>query len=141
MILISHRGNINGPNKTMENNPNYVVSALNAGFNVEIDFWYIKKKLYLGHDHPQYLINANFLKKKKLWCHAKNLEALVYLRKTNYNYFWHENDSFTITSKGYIWTYPGQELSRFAICVLPEKFKWKKTKCLGICSDFIENYK
>jgi hypothetical protein len=74
-------------------------------------------------------------------CHAKNLEGLVYLSNTNYNYFWHENDSFIITSKGYIWTYPGAKLSKFAICVLPEKFKWKKTQCIGICSDFIANYK
>jgi hypothetical protein len=125
----------------MENNPDYIIAALNAGFNVEIDFWCIKKKIYLGHDHPQYLIKENFLKNKNLWCHAKNLDGLVYLSKTNCNYFWHENDSFTITSKGYIWTYPGKDLSKFAICVLPEKFKWKKTKCVGICSDFIENYK
>jgi hypothetical protein len=141
MILISHRGNISGPNKVMENNPDYIISALRSGFDVEIDFWCVKNKLYLGHDYPQFLIKENFLKKKKLWCHAKNLEGLVYLSNTNYNYFWHENDSFTITSKGYIWTYPGAKLSKFAICVLPEKFKWKKTQCIGICSDFIANYK
>jgi hypothetical protein len=141
MILISHRGNIDGPNDKMENNPDYVISALKAGFEVEIDFWRIKNFFYLGHDYPQFLIKENFLYKKKLWIHAKNLEGLVYLNKTNYNYFWHENDSFTITSKGYIWTYPGKELSKYAICVLPERFKWKKTQCIGICSDFIENYK
>ena len=141
MILISHRGNISGPNEAMENNPDYIISALKAGFEVEIDFWCVKKKFYLGHDYPQFLVNENFLKKKKLWFHAKNLEGLVYLNKTNYNYFWHEHDSFAVTSKGYIWTYPGKELSKYAICVLPERFKWKKRQCLGVCSDFIENYK
>jgi hypothetical protein len=141
MILISHRGNISGPNQSLENDPDYILTALKGGFDVEIDFWCVKKKLFLGHDYPQYPIKKNFLNNKKLWLHAKNLEGLIFLNNTSYNYFWHEKDSFTITSKGYIWTYPGKELSKFAICVLPERFNWKKTKCIGICSDFIKNYK
>ena len=28
MILISHRGNINGPNPEMENNPEYIQKAI-----------------------------------------------------------------------------------------------------------------
>ena len=141
MILISHRGNISGPNQSLENDPDYILTALKGGFDVEIDFWCVKKKLFLGHDYPQYPIKKNFLNNKKLWLHAKNLEGLIFLNKTSYNYFWHEKDTFTITSKGYIWTYPGKELSKFAICVLPERFNWKKNKCIGICSDFIKNYK
>jgi hypothetical protein len=141
MILISHRGNISGPNQSLENHPDYILTALKGGFDVEIDFWCVKKKLFLGHDYPQYPIKKNFLNNKKLWLHAKNLEGLIFLNKTGYNYFWHEKDSFAITSKGYIWTYPGKELSKLAICVLPERFNWKKTKCIGICSDFIKNYK
>jgi hypothetical protein len=141
MILISHRGNISGPNQSLENHPDYILTTLKGGFDVEIDFWCVKKKLFLGHDYPQYPIKKNFLNNKKLWLHAKNLEGLIFLNNTSYNYFWHEKDSFTITSKGYIWTYPGKELSKFAICVLPERFNWKRTKCIGICSDFIKNYK
>ena len=37
MILISHRGNIFGPNKKDENKIEYVENALNLGFDVEID--------------------------------------------------------------------------------------------------------
>ena len=71
MILISHRGNISGPNKVMENNPDYIISALRSGFDVEIDFWCVKNKLYLGHDYPQFLIKENFLKKKKIMVSCK----------------------------------------------------------------------
>ena len=41
MLLISHRGNINGINK-MENNPNYLDKAMSLGYNVEIDVWKIE---------------------------------------------------------------------------------------------------
>jgi hypothetical protein len=62
------------------------------------------------------------------------------LEKTNAHYFWHQEDDYTITSKGFIWTYPGKKLFLKSICVLPEKFNYEKIKCTGICSDFIEKY-
>ena len=39
MILISHRGNIDGPNEVRENSPYYIMEALEAGYDVEIDLW------------------------------------------------------------------------------------------------------
>jgi hypothetical protein len=59
-------------------------------------------------------------------------------------YFWHQNDDITLTSNGYLWTYPGKKLTDKSIVVLPEfNFYNKKDlkKCYGICSDFILNYK
>ena len=53
MILISHRGNIMGPNPEQENHPDYIREALNIGYDVEIDVWYTDKFM-LGHDKPQY---------------------------------------------------------------------------------------
>ena len=141
MIFISHRGNINGINKKFENNPKYIQSAINKGFNVEIDVWY-KDAFYLGHDSPQFIVTKRFLENKKLWCHAKNLEALEKLQKINTKYFWHQEDDYTLTSNGFIWTYPGKKLSNKSICVLPELKKNKLPKFIsGICSDFIEKYK
>ena len=61
MIFISHRGNINGPNKLMENNPSYILSALNEGYECEIDVWKIKDKRFLGHDNPDYEVDKQFL--------------------------------------------------------------------------------
>ena len=66
MILISHRGNILGRKKQLENNPNYIDNALKLGYDVEVDVWSIDKQFYLGHDEPQYKIERSFLQNKKL---------------------------------------------------------------------------
>jgi hypothetical protein len=56
--------------------------------------------------------------------------------------FWHQDDDLTLTSKNFIWTYPGKDLINGAIAVLPEIELHKNIENAGgICSDFIENYK
>jgi hypothetical protein len=141
MIFISHRGNLNGKNKKLENSPKYIIEDIKKGYHVEVDIWF-NKCFYLGHDFPQYKISKKFLLNKKLWCHAKNLDALYELHKIKAKYFWHQNDDYTLTSNNYIWTYPGKTLSKKSICVLPEIKKTKIPKFIsGICSDYIEKYK
>ena len=76
MILISHRGNLNGKDVDNENNPLYIDRALGKGYDVEVDVWYVNGKWYLGHDEPTYEIELDYLKDNNLWCHAKNIEAL-----------------------------------------------------------------
>ena len=145
MILISHRGNLNGKTDD-ENKPKYIEQALNQGFDVEIDVWYIDNQFWLGHDKPQYKISEGFLEHPNLWCHAKNIDAL-YVMYTNYHIhcFWHQEDDVTLTSRGFFWTYPGKQLTEKSICVLPE-FEDKKSKVIlpknvaGICSDFIVRF-
>ena len=39
MIYISHRGNIEGKSEKNENNPEYIMKAVDKGFDVEIDVW------------------------------------------------------------------------------------------------------
>mgnify|MGYP001307766934 CR=1 FL=1 len=138
--FISHRGNIDRVNENLENNPNYIQKALDLGYDVEIDVRLIDENLFLGHDNPDFEVSLDFLKNEKLWCHAKNLDALDFMIKEEIQCFWHQEDDYTITSKGFIWTYPGKKLFLKSICVLPEKFNYKKIKCSGICSDFIEKY-
>jgi len=79
--------------------------------------------------------------KSGIWCHAKTKSALEALNKISAHYFWHQEDDYTITSKGFIWTYPGKKLLDNSICVLPELANYKEINCTGICSDFIQNYK
>ena len=81
MILISHRGNITGPDEKNENNPKYVDEAMKQGFEVEIDVWHKDNQFFLGHSKPQYPVDEIFLKNKKLWCHAKSFDALQELLK------------------------------------------------------------
>ena len=141
MIFISHRGNISGIRSNDENNPNYINEALKLGYEVEVDVRFENGKFFLGHDFSQYHINNEFLLNSKIWCHAKTKEALEALEKIKAHYFWHQEDDYTITSKGFIWTYPGKELFEKSICVLPENHDYENFNCLGICSDFIEKYK
>lgn len=144
MILIAHRGNIFEKNTAWENSPEYIDKALELGYHVEIDIWSYKNNLYLGHDEPQYKINLDFLDNPKLYVHCKNSESLEYMNSLNLkcDYFWHEKDQYTITSKNIIWVYPKIKLLKNSIAVLPELDKNQDlTMCCGICSDFISDYK
>jgi|TARA_B100001964_G_C14173660_1_gene572755 hypothetical protein len=140
MFFISHRGNLYGPEPENENSIDYINKALDKNFDVEIDLWFKEPKFFLGHDNPKNLVTIDFLKNKKFWIHAKNLECFYELSNYDVNYFWHEEDEVIITSKGYFWNYPGTKLSAKSICVLPEKNNIKKVDCLGYCSDHIMEY-
>lgn len=145
MVLISHRGNLEGPNPERENSQTYIQEALDKGFDVEIDVWVIDNKIFLGHDKPQYIIEEIwlFLHKKHLWIHCKNIDAVNYFvnKLKLFNYFWHENDTLTLTSKKYIWAYPGKQPIKNSIAVMPEINNDDISQCLGICSDYIQNWK
>ena len=59
MILISHRGNLEGPSN-LENHPDQIQKVLRLGFDCEIDLWREDNKWYLGHDYPEHEVNINF---------------------------------------------------------------------------------
>lgn len=148
MILISHRGNLNGKNESLENNPNYIDTAISKNYDVEVDVWYKDDLLWLGHDKPEYSVTVDFLRERitKLWIHCKNIEAIEFFinhKKINQNfhYFWHQNDDLTLTSFNYIWAYPGKQPIKNSIAVMPEINNDDTTQCIGICSDYIDNIK
>ena len=97
---------------------------------------------YLGHDNPVFEIKFDFLNNDKLWLHAKNGDAFnILLQYNNINVFWHTNEDWILTSKGYIWTYPNKTLYPKSICVMPEVgYSGDISNCIGICSDYILNY-
>jgi len=143
MIKISHRGNLFGKNISQENSPEYIVDAIRSGYDCEVDLWRLNGELFLGHDNPQYKVDNFFIDTyvKKLWIHCKNLEALDFVMDMPkyYRAFWHENDSYTITTNRYIWTYPGMPVSKQSILVhldLPSK-EVLSLNLAGICSDHI----
>jgi hypothetical protein len=148
MKLISHRGNINGIQKEYENRPSYIETAINLGYDVEVDVRIKDGKLFLGHDEPQYQLDIDWLEKhhRRLWLHCKDIEVmekfnLLDPNGSNLNYFWHENDTMTLTSRGYIWAYPGKQPIKGSIAVLPELNDDNVDSACGICSDYIEKYK
>lgn len=145
MIKIAHRGNTNGPNPEKENSPSYILGAIDKGFDCEIDLWKTDDGLFLGHDGPEHEIDDSFLfdLSSKLWIHCKNLEALKFVveSKDQLKGFWHQNDDFTITTTGHIWTYPNKPTCSLSILVNIEAWSEKAmlSQIAGICSDYMES--
>lgn len=143
MLLISHRGNINGKNPDKENHPDYILEAIKQGYECEVDVWRVEDRYWLGHDQADYEIDFLFLTNPKLWIHAKNVHALTSLMYSNVNVFWHQEDDYTITNKGYVWAYPGKYVlpESKAIAVLPEQSPgFNVSNFSGVCSDYIKDY-
>lgn len=152
MLLISHRGNIDSPNPKLENKQTYIENTLNKGYDCEIDVYY-DKGWWLGHDEPQYKTTLTWLTiTHGLWVHCKNIEAIERMAIKFVNagtcphFFWHENDTLTLTSRGVLWTFPGKPLTSMSICVLPEQSKSayelkQFNQCHGVCSNYIANYR
>lgn len=137
MKLIAHRGNFRGRSKDEENSPDYILYAIQAGFDVEVDVW-LQDGIYLGHDGPTYESDINFLLRnhERLWIHCKNIHALNHLSEVrNLNVFWHEEDAYALTSHGYIWTYPHQRVCEKSVIVAPNAKYLKFQACHGVCSD------
>lgn len=141
MKIISHRGNLAGRKSECENNPTYIQRALDLGFDVEIDVWYVDGQFFLGHDSPTYLVDPCWFRGKSLWCHAKNREALEeMIVAEDITCFWHETDKMTMTSDGFLWMYPGNYSSLGVTVWLgtPEEtipYMW------GVCTDYPSDWK
>jgi hypothetical protein len=142
MIYISHRGNLTGKHHDLENSPVYVYQAIDKGFDVEVDVWVTGGEIFLGHDEPTYQVTAEYLESisAHAWYHCKNLLALEYFLSNmpELNFFWHEEDRFTLTSKGHIWTYPGQPFTSRSVIVDLSTDNLQKYQNIpyGVCTDY-----
>ena len=141
MLKISHRGNVNGPDLEKENTIEQIFIAIGKGFDVEVDVWVIDGLIFFGHDYPKYLIDDFVIKKIKnsAWFHCKNLEALLFFANNPvpYVFFWHQKDDFTLTSNGYIWTYPNKDITSSSIIVdLDLNYKYSNIIPYAICTDY-----
>lgn len=140
--IIAHRGNLNGPLPENENQPHQLIATLSGGFDLEIDVWVVSGQVFFGHDEPKFEVPKDLIRdiQEESWYHCKNLEALEMFDKEfpTAKYFWHENDAYTLTSNGYIWTYPGQEVTEKSIIVDlgPVDISKYPVKPYGICTDY-----
>ena len=140
MLKIAHRGNFTGVSK-YENQPDYIDKALLAGYECEIDIRIEKESIVLGHDKGMYITDINWLleRSNRLWCHTKNFKALDFL--LNYkelNCFWHQEDNYVITSKGFIWAYPGWYGSNIRTIAVKPSEDMDLTNFYGVC---LNNFK
>jgi len=151
MKLIAHRANING-HSSEENSPQQVDKCIELGYDIEIDIRYnpVTEIFWLGHDEPQYNVSFEWISTRQsfLWIHCKDLITLNKFTETDCQYFWHQEDDFTLTSNNYIWTLPGKPYMEKSIVVMPEKIMdikklidLKTINCHGICSDYVSQLK
>ena len=137
-MIISHRGNLLGPQPCAENKPDYIEAAHDAVGQVEIDVWWKDGGFWLGHDAPQFCVGLSWLQQPWLWCHAKNVEAMERLLASDTHCFWHQDDLLTITSKGIPWCRPSVYMSK-GITVL-DTSEFPRRDVLGYCSDYASHY-
>lgn len=142
MIIISHRGNIDGPNPKTENTVFQTMAAWFMGFDVEVDIWRVDGIFYLGHDAPTERVYILIHEMPRFWFHCKNIEAIRYFLGTlGANYFFHITDDVALTGSNYLWTYPGKEITDRSIAVLPESVpEWDIKKAFGVCTDYPKRY-
>ena len=142
MILISHRGNINGVNSKKENTKSYIQEAINLGYDVEVDIRCVNDEFLFGHDSGQYHVELQWLldRKDKLWVHCKNFESLSELIDTDIRVFYHQKEEYTIISDGHIWAHNINNINDK--CIIPllshtNLVNWNPTDVYGICSDYV----
>ena len=140
MILISHRGNINGPNPKMENDPRYIENTLGKGFNVEVDVWSNDSDFFLGHDKPEHQVSEMFLRHGSVWCHAKDIKTFYKLIEIGAHCFSHDQDEVALTTKGYLWSTYGNQMTGKSICVMPPRNIELPQGIAGVCSDNVGYY-
>lgn len=145
MILISHRGNINGSVPEKENRPSYIDSAIQLGYEVEVDLRYIGDEFWLGHDFPQYKIELSWMRmrKDKIWFHCKDQESSIKLLEIDerFKFFCHSQDSFVLTSTGHVWVHDLSNKINYK-CIIPllsikEIESYKINDVFGICTDYV----
>lgn len=142
MRIIAHRGNLNGPNPSEENKIEYLQTALNKGFDVEVDVWKIGQDLMLGHDAPTYPVDRSFLCNKRVWTHAKNIEAFCFLTMfKDVNVFYQTEEDVALTSRGFFWAHSKTNLihtKAIRTCLEYDFRLTSDTTSYGICTDYSE---
>ncbi|HIL25929.1 MAG TPA: hypothetical protein EYG21_00825 [Nitrospinaceae bacterium] len=143
MRFIAHRGNLTGPNPLEENKLEYIDKAILEGYDVEIDLRTKNKRLFLGHDSPDYEVTLNWIsdRKENLWIHVKDYASLVVVMETDLKYFCHEQDKYTLTSNGYIWSHDlSNQMNKKCIVPLLSKEAiraYKQRNFYAVCTDYI----
>lgn len=155
MKIISHRGNLEGPDPSTENTLSQIYKCLDKGFDVEVDVWILDNQICLSHDNPTHFEKKEIVELKdfyelsgNLWIHCKNREALEFFSNKSFHYFWHESDRYTLTSRGFGLVLVGQFPYKNSVIMLPEKislysppygYDYIKSS-YGICTDYPIKY-
>ncbi len=165
--LISHRGNLTGPQPKYENTICYIDYALSKGFDVEIDVWKFPEEdcFYFGHDKPNLSQSVPlwYLENPNLWIHCKNQTAWQFLvENKRTNAFIHTDEPWVQTTNGTTWVHSKYNPPDFYAMFKKQEYDgWYKNykgpiftyfvnqkrlsgyeNCdYGLCSDYIDSYR
>jgi hypothetical protein len=141
MRIYAHRGNLDGVSPE-ENSPALIRRALEEGFGVEVDLWEIDGAHFLGHDAPTYPVDLTQFDLPGIVFHLKTPHVPA-LRHADA--FAIDNDRYSLTLRGALWTNYGQPAGPAAIVCAPElvansepleAFVGRSARARGICTDF-----
>lgn len=108
MLIISHRGNVNGPVSQCERD--HVENALLSGFDVEVDVRSNMWRLYVGHDEALYELPREWVRTdiaSRLWFHAKDRRCHDALALVGHRVFMHEDEPYgSVVPDGLAWIHP-----------------------------------
>ena len=148
MRLISHRGNLSGPNPENENTLLHIQRAIDRGYDVEIDVRLLDGQLYLGHDSPDYPVELSWLLERKdhLWIHAKNFKAMDFLLPHDFRVFYHSVEKHVVIGNTKTaWSCDLMEATEKSVVPMiglddVEKYKGLAAGFYGVCSDYIGEF-
>jgi len=55
--------------------------------------------------------------------------------------FSHDQDEVALTTEGYLWSSYGNQMTDKSICVMPPRNVELPKNIVGVCSDYIEDYR
>jgi len=141
MEIISHRGNMFGPDENLENNPRTIEMASNF-FKVEVDIRKIGKDYWLGHDNPMYLVRFDWLiyLKPRLLLHCKNDDVYNCHALSSFHRFRHEEEDTVTCSLGNVLKHPNYTPIPGSYNMMPEKSKHETLETIfassAVCTDY-----
>ena len=142
-IIISHLGNINGPEPERENTFSYIQAARKAGWHVCMRVIFRYGKFLLPHANGYDVIQPAFLARQHYWSCALSPETVDALCEINAHCFLAAAEHPTLTSAQFVWTPPPHYLTPRAIALFPEAGpeNWLSTsEPAGVCSDYPAQY-
>ena len=110
MIVISHRGNLTGPDGDCRYDK--VRRALDLGFDVELDVRSRDGELFVGHDRMLYPLSDLTLTEReasRVWFHAKDWRAAAAVGASGRLCFCHGDEESAFVANGYghvLWMHP-----------------------------------
>lgn len=148
MQFISNRGNINGPDLSQENNPEYVNKALEQNFFVIVDAWVVPTddpnmvNLALGANTAQYPVTLDLLQNPRIIARIKDLNTFQILTDKNVHCVL-DGPGHQITTNSLIFNpIGGRQILPRTIINMPEVLTTDYESILpsiktGICSNYI----